>query len=208
MSTQLGFPELTALCGNGGIPEGRMVEIFGEAGTGKTTIALKTIAIAQSEGKTCLYIDTEHTFDPNYASAIGIDLERCIVQSPMRGIDAFTAINEFIKENSVDVIILDSVAGLVPEENYSDYLTEWVCAQFYGLVKPLTDSKACLICMNQLRTIPGTREETSPGAKALGMTAIIRIKLEKHGKGNITARVLRNRVAPTAGNAASFKLEE
>jgi recombination protein RecA len=208
MNTQLGYPELTALCGNGGIPPGRMIEIFGEAGTGKTTIALKTIALAQAEGKVCLYIDTEHTFDPNYARAIGIELERCIVQTPMRGIDAFTAIADFIAQNSVDVIILDSIAGLVPEENYSDYLTEWVCAQFYGLVKPLTASKACLICMNQLRVVPGTREETSPGAKALGMTAIIRIKLEKHGKGNVTATVLKNRVAPTAGMEASFKLEE
>lgn len=199
MNTKLGYPELDGILGPQGLPPGRVIEIFGEEGSGKTTVALKTIAMAQLEGKVCLYIDTERSFDPKYATSLGVNMDTCIVQTPQMGTDAFVAIKDFIAQDAVDLIIIDSIAGLCTEENYTDYLTEWISMQLYSLVGPLGKSRACMICLNQLRTDPRTRRETSPGTRALSTVAVVRIQLEKHGQHKRTATVLKNRLAPTIG---------
>jgi len=202
--------------GVGGLPRGRIVEIYGPESSGKTTLALHAIAEAQRMGGTAAFIDVEHALDPNYAQALGVNLDNLLVSQPDAGEQALDIAEMLIRSNAVDVIVLDSVAALITKSELEGdmgdthvglqaRLMSQACRK---LTAAISRSKAVMIFINQLREKIGVMfgsPETTSGGRALKFYASIRLdvrKLEQIKVGTdvvgsrTRVKVVKNKVAP------------
>jgi recombination protein RecA len=211
-----GSVALDLALGVGGFPRGRIVEIYGPESSGKTTLALHAIAEAQKTGGTAAFIDVEHALDPNYAAALGVDLDNLLVSQPDTGEQALEIGEMLIRSNAVDVIVIDSVAALVTKAELEGDMGDahvglqarLMSQALRKLTAAISRSKAVMIFINQLREKVGVMfgsPETTSGGRALKFYASIRLdvrKLEqiKVGQDVVGSRtrvkVVKNKVAP------------
>jgi len=202
--------------GVGGYPRGRIVEIYGPESSGKTTLALHAIAEAQKSGGTAAFIDVEHALDPNYAAALGVDLDNLLVSQPDTGEQALEIAEMLTRSNAVDVIVVDSVAALVTKAELEGDMGDahvglqarLMSQALRKLTAAISRSKAVMIFINQLREKVGVMfgsPETTSGGRALKFYASIRVdvrKLEQIKVGQdvvgsrTRAKVVKNKVAP------------
>lgn len=207
---------LDSALGVGGIPRGRVIEIFGPESSGKTTLALHIIANAQAQGGTAAFIDAEHALDPTYASNLGVDTKNLLISQPDTGEQALDIAETLVRSGGVDVIVIDSVAALVPKaEIEGDMGDQQVGLQarlmsraLRKLTGTVSKSKTSFIFINQVRMKIGTmwgNPETTPGGIALKFHATIRMEIRRIGAikdgteavGNRTrVKVVKNKVAP------------
>ena len=208
--------------GVGGIPRGRVVEIFGPESSGKTTLMLHVIAYAQKAGGLAAFIDAEHALDPGYAKKLGVNLDDLLVSQPDSGEEALTICETLARSNALDVIVIDSVAALVPKaelEGEMGMATMGMQARLMSqalrkLTAILAKSKTTCIFTNQLREKVGVmfgNPETTPGGKALKFYASVRLDIRrkdtlKDAAGNATGnhvrvKVVKNKVAPPFAEA-------
>ena len=203
--------------GVGGVPRGRVVEIFGPESSGKTTLMLHVIANAQKAGGLAAFIDAEHALDPGYAKKLGVNLDDLLVSQPDSGEEALTICETLARSNALDVIVIDSVAALVPKaelEGEMGMATMGMQARLMSqalrkLTAILGKSKTTCIFTNQLREKVGVmfgNPETTPGGKALKFYASVRMDIRrkdaiKDAAGNVLGhhvkvKVVKNKVAP------------
>jgi recombination protein RecA len=208
--------------GVGGVPRGRVVEIFGPESSGKTTLMLHVIANAQKAGGLAAFIDAEHALDPGYAKKLGVNLDDLLVSQPDSGEEALTICETLARSNALDVIVIDSVAALVPKaelEGEMGMATMGMQARLMSqalrkLTALLSKSKTTCIFTNQLREKVGVmfgNPETTPGGKALKFYASVRIDIRrkdaiKDTAGNaigshVKVKVVKNKVAPPFAEA-------
>ncbi len=215
-SISTGSISLDLALGVGGLPRGRIVEIFGPEGSGKTTLALHALAEAQKKGGMGAFIDAEHAFDPEYAKRLGINVEELLISQPDTGEQALEIVETLVRSNAVDVIVIDSVAALVPraeiEGEMGDAMVGVQARLMSQALRKLTGaisrSKAVVIFINQLRMKIGVmfgNPETTAGGMALKFYASLRLDIRrseqiKQGEeviGNhVRVKVVKNKVAP------------
>lgn len=202
--------------GVGGAPRGRVMEIFGPESSGKTTLCLSVVAQAQKRGGTAAFIDAEHAVDPAYAQKLGVQLKDLLISQPDTGEQALEIAETLIRSNAVDVIIIDSVAALVPRveiegemgDTHIGLQARLMSQALRKLTAAISKSKTSLIFINQIRMKIGVmfgNPETTPGGRALKFYASVRIDLRriaqlKEGEniiGNrVKAKIVKNKVAP------------
>ncbi len=208
--------------GVGGVPRGRIVEIYGPESSGKTTLMLHIIANAQKAGGAAAFIDAEHALDPGYAKKLGVDLDNLLVSQPDSGEEALTICETLARSGALDVIVIDSVAALVPKaelEGEMGMATMGMQARLMSqalrkLTALLSKSKTTCLFTNQLREKVGVMfgsPETTPGGKALKFYASVRIDIRRRDQikdaagtvvGNITkVKIVKNKVAPPFAEA-------
>jgi len=210
-----GAISLDAALGVGGLPRGRVTEIFGPESSGKTTLALHAIAQAQAAGGVAAFIDVEHALDPQYAQALGVDIKRLIVSQPDCGEQALEIANSLVASNVVDIVVVDSVAALVPKaemegemgDNFMGLHARLMSQALRKLTASLARANACLVFINQIREKIGVifgNPETTTGGRALKFYSSVRIDVRrtaaiKDGEravGNRTRiRIVKNKVA-------------
>ena len=202
--------------GGKGFPRGRIIEVFGPESSGKTTIALHSVAAAQRAGGVAAFIDAEHALDPSWAKKLGISLERLLVRQPTSGEEAMNITEMLIKSNAVDIIVIDSVAALVPQKELDGEMGD----TFVGLqarlmsqaMRKLTGviakSKTTVIFINQIREKIGVMfgsPETTPGGRALKFYSSCRVDVRRIGTlkdgeevvgQRVKVKVVKNKVAP------------
>jgi recombination protein RecA len=211
-----GALSLDIALGGKGIPRGRVVEIFGPEASGKTTVALHTIANAQRAGGIAAFIDAEHALDPGWAKRLGVDLEALLVSQPSSGEEALKIAEMLVKSNAVDIIVIDSVAALVPKAEVEGEIGDShvglqarLMSQALRILTPtVSRTRTSLIFINQLREKIGVmfgNPETTPGGRALKFFSSVRLDIRKitgikEGDETIGARVkakvVKNKVAP------------
>ena len=203
--------------GTNGYPRGRVVEIFGPESSGKTTLTLHAIAQAQKAGGTCAFIDAEHALDPEYATSVGINVDELIISQPDYGEQALDIAEMLIRSGAVDLLVIDSVAALVPkselEGDMGDYHVGTQARLMSQALRKLTPvvhkSKTVLIFINQIRSkinaMPFGSKETTTGGNALKFYASIRLDVRRiatlkkgdRAFGNrVAVKVVKNKVAP------------
>jgi len=207
---------LDAAIGVGGFPRGRIVEVYGPESSGKTTLALQVVASAQRAGGVAAYIDAEHAMDPEYAHKLGVNVDDMLISQPDSGEQALEIAETLVRSNSVDVIVIDSVAALVPraelDGEMGDSLPGLQARLMSQALRKITaivaSSNTCFVFINQLREKIGVffgSPETTTGGKALKFYASIRIDIRRIGAikegdkvvGNRTrVKVVKNKVAP------------
>jgi recombination protein RecA len=211
-----GSISLDSALGVGGLPKGRIIEIYGPESSGKTTLALHAIANAQKLGGVAVLIDAEYAFDANYAKNLGVDIDNLLVSQPDTGEQALEIADTLVRSGAVDIIVIDSVAALVPAaeiegemgDSHMGLQARLMSQALRKLTGILSKSKTCLIFINQLRMKIGVmfgNPETTTGGNALKFYASVRIDVRriaaiKDGDnviGNRTkAKVVKNKVAP------------
>ena len=200
-----------------GMPRGRVVEIYGPESSGKTTVCLHTVANAQKAGGTCAFIDTEHALDPQYARLIGVNTQDLLVAQPDCGEDALNIAQTLISSNSIDVLVIDSVAALTPRAELDGQIGDshvglharLMSSALRSLTGAINKTRTCLIFTNQLREKIGVmygNPETTPGGKALKFYASIRFEIRRAAAiqnpsgdvlGNrVKVKVVKNKIAP------------
>jgi recombination protein RecA len=202
--------------GIGGLPRGRVVEIFGPESSGKTTLALQVIAEAQKTGGMAAFVDAEHALDAQYAQKLGVDLENLLVSQPDHGEQALEIVEVLVRSNSVDVVVVDSVAALVPKAEIEGEMGEaqmglqarLMSQALRKLTGVVAKSKTTLIFINQLREKIGVmfgNPETTTGGRALKFYASVRIDIRRIASikdgdqvigGRTRVKVVKNKVAP------------
>ena len=202
--------------GIGGLPRGRVVEIFGPESSGKTTLALQVIAEAQKTGGMAAFVDAEHALDAQYAQKLGVDLENLLVSQPDNGEQALEIVEVLVRSNSVDVVVVDSVAALVPKAEIEGEMGEaqmglqarLMSQALRKLTGVVSKSKTTLIFINQLREKIGVmfgNPETTTGGRALKFYASVRIDIRRIASikdgdqvigGRTRVKVVKNKVAP------------
>ncbi|MBP6004269.1 MAG: recombinase RecA [Pyrinomonadaceae bacterium] len=207
---------LDAAIGVGGFPRGRIIEVYGPESSGKTTLALTVVASAQKSGGVCAYIDAEHAMDPEYATKLGVNIDDMLISQPDSGEQALEIAETLIRSNSVDVIVIDSVAALVPraelDGEMGDSLPGLQARLMSQALRKITaivsSSHTCFIFINQLREKIGVffgSPETTTGGKALKFYASLRLDIRRIGAikdgdkvvGNRTrVKVVKNKCAP------------
>ena len=211
-----GSLSLDIALGGQGVPRGRVVEIYGPESSGKTTLALHVVASAQRADGVAAFIDAEHALDPSYARKLGVKLDELLISQPDTGEQALEIAEMLVRSNAVDVIVIDSVAALVPKAEIDGEMGD----QFVGLqarlmskaMRKLTGaiskSKTCVIFINQIREKIGVMfgsPETTPGGRALKFYASVRIDVRRREslkEGDrvigirVRAKVVKNKVAP------------
>ena len=211
-----GSLDLDIAIGIGGVPRGRIIEIYGPESSGKTTIALHVIAEAQKEGGIAAFIDAEHALDPNYAKKLGVDIDNLIISQPDTGEQALEITEALIRSGAIDVVVIDSVAALVPKaeiegemgDSHIGLQARLMSQALRKLAGAISKSNATCIFINQLREKVGVmfgNPETTSGGRALKFYASIRLDVRKidsikQGEeilGNRTrVKVVKNKVAP------------
>ncbi len=209
-----GSISLDLALGVGGIPRGRIIEIYGPESSGKTTLALHVVAQAQKRKGRAAFIDAEHALDPEYAKRIGVDVEHLLISQPDTGEQALEIVENLVKTGELDVVVIDSVAALTPQAEIEGEMGD----QFIGLqarlmskaLRKLTaitaKSKTAVIFINQIRMQIGTygNPETTPGGKALKFYSSVRIEIRRSAQikkgdevvGNrVKAKIVKNKVA-------------
>ncbi len=207
---------LDAALGIGGLPRGRVVEIFGPEGGGKTTLALHAAAEAQKMDGVVAFIDAEHALDPTYAKNLGVDIENLLISQPGSGEEALEIGELLVRSNAIDLIIIDSVAALVPRaelegdmgDSHVGLQARLMSQALRKLTGAISNSKTCTIFVNQLRMKIGVmfgNPEVTPGGRALKFYASIRIDIRRKASltkgdvqiGNRTkVTVVKNKLAP------------
>ena len=202
--------------GIGGLPRGRIVEIYGPESSGKTTVALHCVAEAQKQGGTCAFIDAEHALDANYAANIGVDIDNLLLSQPDTGEQALEICETLVRSGCIDVVVIDSVAALVPRAEIEGEMGDShvglqarLMSQALRKLAPVVDkSNTICICINQLREKVGVmfgNPETTPGGRALKFYASVRLdvrKVETLRNGtdvvgsHTRVKVVKNKVAP------------
>ena len=176
--------------GIGGVPRGRMIEIFGPESSGKTTVALHIVAEAQKEGGTAAFIDVEHALDPIYAKSLGINIDDLIVSQPDTGEQALEITEALVRSGAIDVIVVDSVAALVPKaeiegemgDSHVGLQARLMSQALRKLAGSINKSKCVLVFINQLREKVGVmfgNPEVTPGGRALKFYASVRIDIRR-----------------------------
>jgi recombination protein RecA len=202
--------------GVGGLPKGRVVEVFGPESSGKTTLALNVVAQSQKKGGKCAFIDAEHALDPEYATRLGVNTKELLISQPDNGEDALNILESLVRSGIIDVVVVDSVAALTPKAEIEGEMGQ----QFIGLqarmmsqaMRKLTaitsKSNTLVIFINQIRMQIGMmfgNPETTPGGKALKFYSSVRIDVRRTAQikkgevvvGNrVKAKVVKNKVAP------------
>jgi recombination protein RecA len=202
--------------GIGGLPRGRVTEIFGPESSGKTTLALQVIAEAQRSGGMAAFVDAEHALDAQYAQKLGVDLENLLVSHPDNGEQALEIVEVLIRSNSVDVVVVDSVAALVPKAEIEGEMGEaqmglqarLMSQALRKLTGVVSKSNTTLVFINQLREKIGVmfgNPETTTGGRALKFYASVRIDIRRIASikdgdqvigGRTRVKVVKNKVAP------------
>jgi recombination protein RecA len=211
-----GAVSLDYALGIGGVPRGRVIEIFGPESSGKTTLTLQIIAEAQKLGGMAAFVDAEHALDAQYARKLGVDLDNLLVSQPDNGEQALEIVEVLVRSNSVDVVVVDSVAALVPRAEIEGEMGEaqmglqarLMSQALRKLTGVVSKSKTCLIFINQLREKIGVmfgNPETTTGGRALKFYSSVRIDIRRIGAikdgdsvvgGRTRVKVVKNKVAP------------
>jgi len=211
-----GAVSLDYALGIGGVPRGRVIEIFGPESSGKTTLALQVIAQAQKLGGMAAFVDAEHALDSQYAAKLGVDLENLLVSQPDNGEQALEIVEVLVRSGAVDVVVVDSVAALVPRAEIEGEMGEaqmglqarLMSQALRKLTGIVSKSKTSLIFINQLREKIGVmfgNPETTTGGRALKFYASVRIDIRRIGAikdgdqvvgGRTRVKVVKNKVAP------------
>lgn len=200
-----------------GVPRGRIIEIYGPESSGKTSVCLHVIANAQKGGGTCAFIDTEHALDPQYARMIGVNTQDLLVAQPDCGEDALNIAQTLINSNSIDVLVIDSVAALTPRAELEGQIGDThvglqarlMSSALRSLTGGINKTRTCLIFTNQMREKIGVMygsPETTPGGKALKFYASIRMEIRRAAAiqnpsgdvlGNrVKVKIVKNKIAP------------
>ncbi len=210
-----GIISLDKALGVGGLPRGRVIEIYGPEASGKTTLTLSVIAQAQGAGGVAAFIDAEHAFDPTYAKTIGINLDELLVSQPDTGEQALDIAETLIRSNAVDLVVIDSVAALVPRAEIEGEMgasqialqARLMSQALRKLTAAISKSKTCVVFINQIREKIGVMfgsPEVTPGGRALKFYASVRIDLRRIATltspegvvGNrVRAKIVKNKVA-------------
>ena len=211
-----GALSLDIALGIGGVPRGRIIEIYGPESSGKTTLALHVVAEAQKQGGEAAFIDAEHALDPVYAKKLGVDIDNLIVSQPDTGEQALEITESLVRSGALDVIVVDSVAALVPKaeidgdmgDSHMGLQARLMSQALRKLAGALNKSKTVLIFINQLREKIGVmfgNPETTTGGRALKFYASVRMDIRKienikqdgEVKGSrVRVKVVKNKVAP------------
>lgn len=211
-----GSLSLDLALGGEGLPKGRIIEIFGPESSGKTTLALHAVARAQKVGGIAAFIDAEHALDPSWAKKLGVELETLLVSQPSSGEEAMNITEMLIKSNAVDIIVIDSVAALVPQKELDGEMGDshvglqarLMSQALRKLTGAIAKSKSCVIFINQIREKIGVMfgsPETTPGGRALKFYSSCRIDVRRIGQikdgedvvgQRVRAKVVKNKVAP------------
>ena len=215
-SISTGSLGLDIALGIGGLPMGRIVEIFGPESSGKTTLTLSVIAEAQKNGKTCAFIDAEHALDPIYAAKLGVDIKNLLVSQPDNGEQALEICDALVRSGAVDVVIVDSVAALTPKaeiegdmgDSHVGLQARLMSQALRKLTGQIKNSNCLVVFINQIRMKIGVmfgNPETTTGGNALKFYASVRLDIRRVGAvkngdeilGNETrVKVVKNKVAP------------
>lgn len=208
--------------GVGGAPRGRVIEVFGKEGSGKTTLALHICAEAQKRGGAAAFVDAEHALDPDYAKKIGVNIEELLISQPDSGEQALEIVESLVRSGEIDVIVIDSVAALTPKAEIAGEMGEFqiglqarmmsqCCRKLAGII---SKTKTSVVFLNQTRMKIGIRfgdPTTTPGGLALKFYSSVRIKLDRIAQikqgdqivgSRIKAKIVKNKVA------APFKTAE
>ena len=211
-----GSLSLDIALGGHGIPRGRVIEIFGPESSGKTTLALHVVAQAQKKNGIAAFIDAEHALDPTWAKKLGVDLETLLVSQPSSGEEAMHICEMLIRSNAVDVIVIDSVAALVPQKELEGDMGDThvglqarlMSQALRKLTGAISKSRSTVIFINQIREKIGVMfgsPETTPGGRALKFYSSCRIDVRRIGQlkegevvigQRVRAKVVKNKVAP------------
>ncbi|KUK51510.1 MAG: recombinase RecA [bacterium] len=207
---------IDAALGVGGIPRGRIVEIYGAESSGKTTLALQVVAQAQKNGGMAAYIDAEHALDPSYATKLGVDIDNLLVSQPDTGEQALEITEKLVSSGSIDVVVIDSVAALVPKaeiegdmgDSHMGLQARLMSQALRKLTAVINRSKTAVIFINQVRYKIGVmfgNPMTTPGGLALKFHASVRLEVRRISSikvgdedvgNNIEVKVVKNKVAP------------
>jgi len=202
--------------GVGGLPRGRVIEIYGPESSGKTTLALHAIAEAQKQGGSAAFVDAEHALDPIYAKKLGVDIDELIVSQPDTGEQALEIVDTLVRSNAIDVLVVDSVAALVPRaeiegemgDSHVGLQARLMSQALRKLTGSISRSRCIVIFINQVRMKIGVmygNPETTTGGNALKFYASVRLDIRRTGQikdrddivGNTTrVKVVKNKVAP------------
>ena len=202
--------------GVGGVPRGRIIEIFGHEGTGKTTLALHIVAEAQKLGGTAVFIDVEHALDTTYARSIGVNMENLLIAQPDAGEQALEIVETLIRSGAIDVVVVDSVAALTPQaeiegemgDAHVGLLPRLMSKALRKLSGVTNKSRTCVIFTNQIRQKIGImfgNPDTTPGGLALKFHASVRLELRRGTQikdgteilgSSVRIKVVKNKVAP------------
>ncbi len=211
-----GVLSLDVALGVGGMPRGRVIEIFGPESSGKTTVALHVVAEAQKNGGTAAFIDAEHALDPLYAARLGVDIDNLLVAQPDTGEQALEIAEALVRSGAVDVVVIDSVAALVPRAELEGEMGDahvglqarLMSQALRKLTGVISKSRSMAIFINQIREKVGVMfgsPETTPGGRALKFYASVRLEVRKTENlkqgseiygARVKARVVKNKVAP------------
>lgn len=211
-----GSISLDAALGIGGVPRGRIVEVFGPESSGKTTLTLHIIAEAQKQGGLAAFVDAEHALDANYAKNLGVDIENLLISQPDTGEQALEITETLVRSGALDVIVIDSVAALVPRAEIEGEMGDaqmglqarLMSQAMRKLAGAISKSKTCVIFINQIREKIGVmfgNPETTTGGRALKFYASVRIDIRRtasikdgeHLIGNRTkVKIVKNKLAP------------
>ncbi|MFH0755639.1 MAG: recombinase RecA [bacterium] len=206
---------LDAALGVGGLPRGRIIEIFGPESSGKTTLALHAVAEAQKMDGVCAYIDAEHALDPDYAKKIGVKIDQLLISQPDNGEQALDIVESLVRSGKIDIIVIDSVAALTPRDEIEGDMGAYHVGKQARLMSQalrkltaiVAKSKTIVIFINQIRMQIGImfgNPETTPGGKALKFYTSVRLDIRriaqiKKGEeimgGRIRVKVVKNKVA-------------
>jgi len=202
--------------GTGGLPRGRVIEIFGPEASGKTTLTLTSIREMQKKGGVAAFIDAEHAFDATYAKKIGVNLDELLISQPDTGEQALEIAETLVRSNAVDLIVIDSVAALTPRaeiegemgDSHVGLQARLMSQALRKLTAAISKSRACVIFINQLREKIGVmfgNPETTPGGRALKFYSSVRLDVRRIASiksgdavigGHVRVRVVKNKVAP------------
>lgn len=215
-----GSISLDIALGIGGVPRGRVIEIFGPEASGKTTLAQHIVANIQKKGGTAAYVDAEHALDPEYARKIGVNIKELLLSQPETGEQALDIVETLVRSNAVDVIVIDSVAALTPRaeiegemgESHMGLQARLMSQALRKLAGAISKSKTCVLFLNQTRMKIGLvfgNPETTTGGLALKFYSSVRIDLRRAAQikmgdkiiGNrVKVKVVKNKVAPPFQN--------
>ncbi|WP_108623686.1 recombinase RecA [Candidatus Similichlamydia epinepheli] len=214
---QTGSLSLDAALGIGGFPKGRIVEIYGPESSGKSTLALHAVANSQRAGGLAVYIDVEHALDPSYAKRIGVDIEKLMISQPDSGEEALNIVEILVRSNAIDIIVIDSVAALVPKselegevgDSFMGLQARMMSQALRKLTSSIARSNTCAIFINQIREKIGIvfgSPEVTTGGRALKFYSSVRVDIRRisslKGQDNleygirVKAKITKNKMSP------------
>ncbi|MFH0839143.1 MAG: recombinase RecA [Candidatus Omnitrophota bacterium] len=215
-SIPTGAVGLNIALGIGGVPRGRVVEIFGPEASGKTTLTLSIVAEVQKRGGVAAFVDAEHALDPTYAKKLGVNLDELLISQPDTGEQALEITETLVRSNAVDIVVIDSVAALVPRaeiegemgDSHMGLQARLMSQALRKLTAAISKSKTCVIFINQIREKIGVmfgNPETTPGGRALKFYSSVRLDIRKIDTiksqdavvgARVRVKVVKNKVAP------------